>query len=78
MTTIGVFGLSSWGNLYLINDCLVFYDSRVLYICGFPFQKITQELTTKHIRSILDAKRNFSKAEGIRIWGRYVASLVML
>lgn len=58
------------GEPYLINDCLVFYDSRVLYICGFPFQKITQELTTKHIRSILDAKRNFSKAEGIRIWGR--------
>ena len=46
------------GEPYLINDCLVFYDSRVLYICGFPFQKITQELTTKHIRSILDAKRN--------------------
>ena len=55
------------GEPFLINDCLVYYDGRVLYICGFPFTS-----NCCNVRSTMNEFRKLHsdcKIDIIDVWG---------
>lgn len=57
------------GEPFLISDCLVYYDGRILYLCGFPLENPFRELSVSDIEDVV---RRFEghQVEGINVWGR--------
>lgn len=58
------------GEPFLLNDCLVYFDGSILFVCAFPFKKNIHV----DLNDIWDAFRRvvpFAKVEIIDIWGTF-------
>jgi hypothetical protein len=60
------------GEPFLLSNCLVYYDGRILYVCAFPFDDIWREVSLDEINAIVGqfADRPLT---GINLWGRLPA-----
>jgi hypothetical protein len=57
------------GEPHFIEDCLVYFDGRILYICAFPLTDPYCELPLASVMEIL-SKFASDSVEGVNIWGR--------
>jgi hypothetical protein len=59
-----------YGEPFLIDDCIVYFDGVVANIACFPFKNIYQEVTAKRISLIASALPDDKYLQGIYAWGQ--------
>ncbi len=59
------------GEPYLLHDCLVYFDGKILYVASFPLDDPCREIESSVISKIVVASQDFVSAEAINIWGRF-------
>ena len=58
------------GEPFLLLDNLVYFDSRILYICAFPLSNPCQEINAEKIERIVTLFSDKKTLEAVNIWGR--------
>lgn len=65
------FYASLLGEPFLINDCLIYFDGKILYVCAFSLINPKKPVNIKELLDKLSTDKRFETAEILDVWGNF-------